>query len=131
MFKLECYALWQKQRPEGIYKNQGRHSAPFFANNPKKLFSKIFKKISRFFSKFSKIRKFQTTGSNLKWMLNESWRHFKNFGWKIKFQRICLGVILHDIKISVLNDESSFYHYNRTLTTKKPPWVMHCSKWFI
>ena len=38
---LGCYALWQKQRPEGVYKIRGSHFALFFEKNPKK-YSKNF-----------------------------------------------------------------------------------------
>ena len=116
---LECYPLWQKWRLEGVLKIRGRHSSLIFAKNPKKIILKIFNKFSKFFSKFFKIRKFQMTGSDRKWVSNESRQHFKTFGWKIKFQKTRLDVILHDTKISVLDDESLFRHSNLKLTTKK------------
>ena len=76
-------ALSQNQRQEAVSKIRGSHSSSIFPTNLQKIFLKISKKISRFFSKIFKIRKFQMTESDLKWISYESLQHFKTFGQKI------------------------------------------------
>ena len=73
-------ALSQNQIPEAVSKSRGSHSSSILTKNLQKIFLKISKEISRFFSKIFNIRKFQMTESDLKWISYKSLQHFKTFG---------------------------------------------------